>query len=161
VAAHPEPLPIGRGELLRPGDDVTLLGIGRTVAVALRAAELLEARGVQACVVDARFVKPLDEALIGAAARRSLFVVTLEDHVLPGGFGSAVLEWLSREVPLCQARLLGIADAFVEHADQRDQWRAARIDPESVAADVERWLAKLGRPAPPRASSRVELAHAS
>ncbi len=161
VDAHPEPLPIGRAELLRQGDDVTLLGIGRTVAVALRAAELLEERGIQACVVDARFVKPLDESLIGAVARRSLFVVTLEDHALLGGFGSAVLELLAREVPLCQARLKGLADAFVEHADQRDQWRAARIDPESVAGDVERWLAKLGRPAPPRAGARVELAHAS
>ena len=53
---------------------------------------------------------------------------------------------------------MGLGDAFVEHGDVRDQWRAARIDPESVAADVERWLAKLGLPAPPRAA---EFAHAS
>jgi 1-deoxy-D-xylulose-5-phosphate synthase len=161
VDPHPEPLPIGRGELLRQGDDVALLGIGRTVAVALRAAELLEARGIQASVIDARFVKPLDEALIGAVARRSRCVVTLEDHAALGGFGSAVLELLAREAPLCRVRVQGLADAFVEHGDLRDQHRAARIDPESVAEDAELWLAKLGSPAPPRTGLAVELAHAS
>ncbi|HEY8155802.1 MAG TPA: 1-deoxy-D-xylulose-5-phosphate synthase [Myxococcota bacterium] len=157
----PEPLPIGRAELLRQGGDVALLGIGRTVAVAQRAAELLEARGIQAGVVDARFVKPLDEALIGAVARRSRFVVTLEDHAALGGFGSAVLELLAREAPLCQVRLHGLGDAFVEHGDLRDQWRAARIDPESVADDVERWLATPGLAAASRGGAAVEIAHAS
>ena len=157
----PEPLPIGRAELLRHGDDVALLGIGRTVAVAQRAAELLEGRGIQACVIDARFVKPLDEGLIGAAARQTGFVVTLEDHAALGGFGSAVLELLARVAPLSQVRVHALGDEFVEHGDLRDQWRAARIDPESVAEDVERWLAKLGLGASPRAGVGVELAHAS
>jgi deoxyxylulose-5-phosphate synthase len=84
-------------------------------------------------VVDARFVKPLDEVLIGAAARRSRCVVTLEDHAALGGFGSAVLELLARVAPLSHVRVCGLGDEFVEHGDQREQWRAARIDPESVA----------------------------
>jgi 1-deoxy-D-xylulose-5-phosphate synthase len=135
------PLPIGRGERLRAGSDVVLLGIGRTVGVALHAAELLAARGVEAGVIDARFVKPLDARLIGGAARRTRRVVTLEDHVGHGGFGSAVLELLAREAPGAAVRLHAIGDAFVEHGDVREQWRAARIDAESVAEDVERWLA--------------------
>jgi 1-deoxy-D-xylulose-5-phosphate synthase len=161
VDPHPEPLAIGRAELLRQGGDAALLGIGWTVAVARRAAELLEARGIQASVIDARFVKPLDESLIGAVARRSRCLVTLEDHAVLGGFGSAVLELLARVAPLCPVRMHGIGDAFVEHGDQRDQWRAARIDPESVADDVERWLARPGLAATPRTGAAVELAHAS
>ena len=161
VDPRPEPLPIGRAELLRDGGDVALLGIGRTVAVAQRAAELLEGRGIHASVVDARFVKPLDAGLLGAVARRSRFVVTLEDHVGLGGFGSAVLELLAREAPDCQVRMHALGDEFVEHGELREQWRAARIDPESVAGDVERWLAALGFGAPSRAGAAVEMAHAS
>jgi 1-deoxy-D-xylulose-5-phosphate synthase len=129
--------------------------------VAQRAAELLAARGISSCVIDARFVKPLDEALIGAAARRSRCLVTLEDHAGLGGFGSAVLELLARVAPLSHVRVCALADEFVEHGEQRDQWRAARIDPESVAGDVERWLAGLGLAARPRAGLALEMAHAS
>jgi 1-deoxy-D-xylulose-5-phosphate synthase len=161
VDPEPEPLPIGRGELLSHGDDVALLGIGRTVAVAQRAAELLAARGIQACVIDARFVKPLDEVLIGAAARRSRCLVTLEDHAGLAGFGSAVLELLARVAPLSHLRVCALGDQFVEHGEPRDQWRAARIDPESVADDVERWFADLGFAARRRAGLALEMAHAS
>jgi 1-deoxy-D-xylulose-5-phosphate synthase len=160
VDPEPEPLPIGRAELLRQGGDVALLGIGRTVAVAQRAAELLAARGIQACVIDARFVKPLDEVLIGAAARRSRCVVTLEDHTGLTGFGSAVLELLARVAPLSHVRVCALADEFTEHGEQRDQWRAARIDPESIADEVERWLAGLGLLSPARGVA-LEVARAS
>jgi 1-deoxy-D-xylulose-5-phosphate synthase len=160
VDQGPEPLPIGRAELLRQGGDVALLGIGRTVAVAQRAAELLAVRGISSCVVDARFVKPLDEVLIGAAARRSRCVVTLEDHAGLTGFGSAVLELLARVAPLSHVRVCALADEFTEHGEQRDQWRAARIDPESVADDVERWLAGLGLLSPARGVA-LEVARAS
>jgi 1-deoxy-D-xylulose-5-phosphate synthase len=161
VDPHPEPIPIGRAELLRDGGDVALFGIGRTVAVAQRTAELLAERGIKSCVVDARFVKPLDEELLGAVARRSRFVVTLEDHVGQGGFGSAVLELLARVAPRGQVRLHALGDEFVEHGDLRDQCRAARIDPESVAADVERWLCGLGFRSSPRAGPAHGMAHAS
>jgi 1-deoxy-D-xylulose-5-phosphate synthase len=161
VDLHPAPIPIGRAELLRNGDDLALLGIGRTVGVALRAAELLAGRGIQACVVDARFVKPLDAALIRAVARRSRFVVTLEDHAGPCGFGSAVLELLAREAPAIPVRMQALGDAFVEHGDVREQWRGARIDPESVAEDAALWLARQGSRAPARSRRAGELAHAN
>jgi len=161
VAPHPEPVPLGRGELLRSGDDVALVGIGRTVGVALRAAELLAHDGIEACVVDARFVKPLDADLLAAVARRSRCVVTIEDHAGAGGFGSAVLELLAREAPASRVRIHALADAFVEHGDVRDQWRAARIDPETVASDVAGWLAAQGALPASRARLRAGLAHAS
>jgi 1-deoxy-D-xylulose-5-phosphate synthase len=161
VDANPEPIPIGLAELLKDGGDLALLGIGRTVGVALRAAEILAARGIHACVIDARFVKPLDADLIGGVARKTRFVVTLEDHAGLGGFGSAVLELLAREAPLSQVQVLALGDAFVEHADVREQWRAARIDPESVAEDVEKWLAARGARTPARGELAEERAHAS
>jgi 1-deoxy-D-xylulose-5-phosphate synthase len=156
----PAPIPIGLGELLRDGDDVALLGIGRTVAVAQSAAELLASRGIQACVVDARFVKPLDADLIGTVARKTGRVVTIEDHAGLAGFGSAVLELLAREAPRSRVRICALADAFVEHGDVREQWRDARLDPESVADDVTGWLAAQEAPVPASRAQAGEGAHA-
>jgi 1-deoxy-D-xylulose-5-phosphate synthase len=144
--SEPKALPIGRGELLRRGGDVALLGIGRTVPVALTTAELLAERGVRAAVLDARYVKPLDAELILATARAAGHVVTIEDHAGLGGFGSAVLELLARELPRTAVRVHGLPDRFTEHGDVNAQYRAAAIDPESVAADTLAWLHAL-RPA--------------
>jgi 1-deoxy-D-xylulose-5-phosphate synthase len=143
VETEPRPIALGHGELLRRGSDVTLVGIGRTVSVALRAAELLAERGVRAAVIDARFAKPLDEELLCAAARRSGHIVTIEDHAVLGGFGSAVLELLAREVPRTALRMFGLPDRFEQHGDVSAQYRAAQIDPDSVAAETFAWLRGL------------------
>src|SRR5690606_19670326 len=90
-----EPLPVGKAELLRPGADVAILALGPLVWPALEAAEALAAEGVQAAVLNVRFVKPLDEEQILALARRTGRVVTVEDGVRMGGLGSAVLELLA------------------------------------------------------------------
>jgi 1-deoxy-D-xylulose-5-phosphate synthase len=129
----PKPQPLGRGELLREGNDVALVALGKTVGAAERAAELLAERGVQASVVDARWVKPLDEELLSEVARSTGAVVTIEDHALQGGFGSAVLEVLSVRVPEARVLRLGLPDRFIEHGDVDAQWREAGIDAESVA----------------------------
>ena len=147
ILSEPKALPIGRGELLRRGSDVALLGIGRTVPVALKTAELLAERGVRAAVVDARYVKPLDADLICAAARAAGHVVTIEDHAGHGGFGSAVLELLARELPRTAVRIHALPDRFTDHGDVTAQYRAAAIDPESVAGETVAWLHAL-RPAP-------------
>jgi 1-deoxy-D-xylulose-5-phosphate synthase len=136
----PKPLPLGRGELLRPGHDVVLVGIGKTVGTVLEAAEFLEASGVSSAVIDARFVKPLDVELLSEAALRYGRVVTVEDHARAGGFGSAVLELLAETAPGCAVRRLGLPDHFVEHGDVADQWRAAGIDAASVAESTLCWL---------------------
>jgi 1-deoxy-D-xylulose-5-phosphate synthase len=133
----PKPLPIGRGELLRDGDDVAIAALGATVAAAVQAAEALAERGIRAAIVDARFAKPLDVELLSRVARRCGALVTVEDHVLAGGFGSAVLEALAVAAPGVEVRRLGIPDRFVEHGDVSEQWRVAGIDAAGIAAAAE------------------------
>jgi 1-deoxy-D-xylulose-5-phosphate synthase len=143
----PKPLPIGRGELLRDGTDVALVALGKTVPAALAAAARLAASGVSAAVVDARFVKPLDEDLLRDVAERIGVVLTVEDHLLAGGFGSAVLELLSLRAPGTRVRRIGIDDRFVEHAEQDEQWRQVGIDADAVADAALAVLAESAGPA--------------
>ncbi|RIK94821.1 MAG: 1-deoxy-D-xylulose-5-phosphate synthase [Proteobacteria bacterium] len=134
---EPKPLAIGRGELLRDGRDVAFVALGATVVPALAAAERLAERGVGAAVVDARFAKPLDAELLVRVARASRRIVTLEDHALAGGFGSAVLELLAEHAPEARVRRLGLPDRFVEHDDVEAQWRAAGIDADAAVRAAE------------------------
>jgi len=143
----PKPLAIGRGELLRHGGDVALVALGKTVPAALAAAAALAAQGIAAAVVDARFAKPLDEALLADVAARTGVVVTVEDHLLAGGFGSAVLEALAESTPGTRVRRLGIDDRVVEHAEPDAQWREVGIDADAIAAAARAALAE-GTPAP-------------
>jgi len=89
-------------------------------------------------VVDARFAKPLDAELLAQVARRCGAIVTVEDHALAGGFGSAVLEALAQAAPGALVHRLGVPDRFVEHGDVAEQWRAAGIDAAGIAAAAER-----------------------
>jgi 1-deoxy-D-xylulose-5-phosphate synthase len=134
----PKPLAIGRGELLREGEDVALVALGAAVAAAEQAAAILGGRGISAAVVDARFAKPLDVELLTQAGRRCGTLLTVEDHALAGGFGSAVLEALAESAPGTAVARLGVPDRFVEHGEQSEQWRAAGIDAASIAAAAER-----------------------
>ncbi|HBC94831.1 MAG TPA: 1-deoxy-D-xylulose-5-phosphate synthase [Pelotomaculum sp.] len=109
-------LPIGKAEVIKEGTDATLLAIGSMVRVAEEAAKVLAARGVKAAVINARFVKPLDEKCILYYAEMSGKLFTLEENVLQGGFGSAVLELLSaRGRGGLLTHQFGIPDTFVEH----------------------------------------------
>ena len=92
---EPKALPIGKGELLRDGTDVAIVAIGVPVWQAVKAAERLEQEGISTAVMNARFVKPLDQELIVEVAKRVRYVVTVEEGCKMGGFGSAVLEALS------------------------------------------------------------------
>jgi 1-deoxy-D-xylulose-5-phosphate synthase len=144
VRLDPEPkaVPIGRSELLRDGKDVALFAIGKAVVAAEKAADLLAEKGISARVVDARFVKPLDDQALVSAAERCSRIVTIEDHMATGGFGSAVLERLAVLTPEARVLVCGLADRFVEHGETDDQWTAGRIDPESIAARTADWLEK-------------------
>lgn len=109
-------LPIGKGEVLRQGEDVLLLAVGNMVGEAMKAAENLAAAGIAATVINARYVKPLDEELILTYARTIRNIITIEEHVLMGGFGSAVLELLeSAGLSDVRIKRMGIPDSFVEH----------------------------------------------
>lgn len=112
-------LVLGRAEVMRPGDNLAIIAIGNMVRPALAAAELLAGDGIFARVINARFVKPIDRATIVAAARETGRVLTVEEHVHPGGFGSAVLESLA-DAGLCgdggpRVRCLAVPDTIVPH----------------------------------------------
>ncbi|HLY66746.1 MAG TPA: transketolase C-terminal domain-containing protein, partial [Chloroflexota bacterium] len=112
-----QPIQSGKAEVLRHGSDVTLLAFGPCLYWALEAAARLDERSIQATVVNARFAKPLDEPLILELAARTGRIVTVEEHALAGGFGSAVLELLA-DRGLCgsvRVRRVGLPDHFVEH----------------------------------------------
>lgn len=113
-------LPIGKAEVLTTGTDVVILGIGVTVMAALEAKKRLEDEHISVTVVNSRFVKPLDRELITSLAKKIPCVVTVEENVIQGGFGSAVLECLSDEgVTGNRILRLGIGDTFVEHGSQK------------------------------------------
>jgi 1-deoxy-D-xylulose-5-phosphate synthase len=111
-----ESLPIGKGEILRSGDDVLLLGYGTMVYPAMQVAEILSEHGVEATVINARFVKPLDTELILPLAQRIGKVVTLEEGCLMGGFGSAVAEALLDNNVVVPVKRFGVPDKLVDHA---------------------------------------------
>lgn len=120
VAMDPEPaeLPIGKGEILKEGKDVAIVAIGVTVWNAMEAARLLEQEGISAAVVNARFVKPLDDQLIGEVAKRVRCLVTVEEGARMGGFGSAVLESLSDQGIQLPTKVLGLPDWYIEQGPQ-------------------------------------------
>lgn len=114
--ARPAAIPLGAGEILQEGRDVALLALGGTVAPSLDAAERLQERGISVMVVNARFVKPLDRELIRDIAATVRNIVTVEEHVLAGGFGSAVLECLEEEgISKTHVKRVGLQDVFIEH----------------------------------------------
>jgi 1-deoxy-D-xylulose-5-phosphate synthase len=127
-------LPIGRAEMLRSGSDVAILALGAMVLPAERAAELLAAEGVAASVVNARFVKPLDERLILDLAARCGAIVTVEENVKAGGFGSAVLELLTSQDMLVPTRVLAVPDRVFEQASQGRLREFAGLAPAHIAA---------------------------
>ena len=127
------PLSVGKGELLREGSDVLIVAIGSTVVPSLRAADVLEEMGIHPAVINARFLKPLDGDLIGGWAVRTGRVLTVEENVLQGGFGSAVLELLQEKGILdVRVKRLGIPDCFVEHGPQALLRSKYGIDEEGI-----------------------------
>jgi 1-deoxy-D-xylulose-5-phosphate synthase len=150
VPAKPKAIPIGRGEVLAEGEQVALLGYGFGVSVALEAAELLAAHDLKPTVADARFAKPLDGELVERLAAEHDLVVTIEENVLPGGFGAAVLEHLEdafAEGPGDRGRVLriGLPDRYVTHGKPALLRGEVGLTGESVA---ERVLSALRSPQP-------------
>ncbi|HYH54332.1 MAG TPA: 1-deoxy-D-xylulose-5-phosphate synthase [Solirubrobacterales bacterium] len=141
LPARPELLAIGKGEVLAEGERVALLGYGYGVTVAREAAEILAKHGLEATVADARFAKPIDTDLVDRLAREHELVVTIEENVLPGGFGSAVLEHLEdafAEASAERARVLriGLPDSYVTHGKPALLRAEVGLTGESVADRV-------------------------
>ena len=140
-----EPLEIGRGELLAEGDDLLIVAYGAMVAPAMATAGLLQEQGIRATVVNARFLRPLDEALLVPLAKRIGRVVTMEEGCLAGGFGAAVLEALQERDVLVPMLRLGIPDQLVDHASPDESKQALGLTPPQMAERIsERFAAAFG-----------------
>ncbi len=149
-ATDPEALPVGRGEVLREGSDLLFVGFGPIVARAVEAADALEAEGWSVGVINARFAKPLDRQLILDQARGRRLLVTFEESVVTGGFGSGVLEAVEEARMTDPAfrdlavRIIGIpADRFVDHGSVSDLRRVLRLDAPGLADQVLETLEAL------------------
>ena len=150
AAVEPAAIPVGRAEVIREGTDLLFVGFGPIVARAVEAAEALAGEGWSVAVINARFAKPLDRELILEHAHGRQLIVTFEESVVTGGFGSGVLETLEearlvdpvlRDVPV---RIVGIpGGSFVDHGSVADLRRVLRLDAEGLAAQVRETLATL------------------
>jgi 1-deoxy-D-xylulose-5-phosphate synthase len=128
---------IGESEILKQGKDVALIAVGNTVYPSLNVAERLEEEGFSVMVINARFVKPLDRNLISSIASVVPRIVTIEDNILQGGFGSAILEFLNKtEFSHIKIKRLGIPDKFVEQGSQEELRRIYGLDEEGIYTAV-------------------------
>ena len=147
-AQEPVPVPVGKGELLRSGQDIVIVGLGPIVARGLAVAEELTAAGWSVGVVDARYALPLDRDLISAQVAGRQLLVTLEESALPGGFGSAILELLAETLDstdMPAVRRIGIpAGRFVAHGSVADLRRTLRLDEAGIRGQVEDAVVELG-----------------
>jgi len=132
----PEPLPLGVGETLREGDDLAIIAYGHEVYPAVAAANYLAEEGIEATVINARFAKPLDESLLLAAARRCGRVVTVEDGIRAGGFGSGVAEMLQDRGCAVPVLRLGLPDRFIEHGDRNLLLEKYGLDADGIFKSV-------------------------
>ena len=132
---------IGKGELLLDGGDLTLVAIGSTVYPALEAAALLKERGIFASVVNARFIKPLDNDLILSQARKTGCLITIEENALQGGFGSAILELVSDSGLIgVRVKRIGIPDSFIEQGSQAQLRADLGLNGAGIAATCQAFL---------------------
>ncbi|RJQ42113.1 MAG: 1-deoxy-D-xylulose-5-phosphate synthase [Nitrospiraceae bacterium] len=132
---------IGKAEILKEGSDVALIAIGNVVHPALAAAERLEKDGIKASVINARFIKPLDKELILKIASKTKRIITIEENMIAGGFGSAVLEYLnSTDIPDTKIKILGIPDEFVEQGAQAILRKKYGIDEEGIYQSCRAFL---------------------
>lgn len=128
---------MGKAEIMRRGKDGVILAIGRMVYPSLDAAEILAKEGVELEVVNARFIKPLDEELILSNARKMRGVITIEEHILAGGFGSAVMELLSREGVIVPIKSIGLPDRFIEHGEPNILLKRYGLDRDGILRQLK------------------------
>ena len=138
-----ETLPVGKAEVLQEEGDIAFLAVGTMVEKAKEAAAILKEEGIEAAVVNMRFIKPLDTELLGEMARTKRLLITAEENVLAGGFGSAVAEYLADhgiEVPLLR---FGIPDRFIEQGTRRDLLSLCGLQPDEMAERIRERLSQL------------------
>ena len=137
LSNNPQPLDIGCGEILRDGKDAAIIAIGTSVQESLNAAELLTQDGLDVAVIDARFIKPLDEKLILEYAEKTGRIITVEENVVQGGFGTGVLELLSERGVQVQTEQIGLPDHFVEQGTQGELRQRYGIDAAGIRGRLQ------------------------
>ena len=137
-------LPIGKGEVIQDGTDIALIAYGHMVPSAQVLAKSLEAEGLSVAVINARFVKPLDTELICRYAQSTKCMITLEEHAVQGGFGSAVLEEINEHLPEKNVfvKCIGVADKVIEHGAPALVRKDLKLDPESLLNTVQEFYNK-------------------
>lgn len=133
-------LPLGKGEIVKQGADILIIAFGPIIQNALKAAEIVEQEDVATCtVINARFAKPLDVELLRQEIPKHSIVCTLEDHAIQGGFGSAVLEFISEEQIALKSPLIrfGVQDEFVTHGTQGEQHEMNGYDTQSIVTQLK------------------------
>jgi 1-deoxy-D-xylulose-5-phosphate synthase len=148
ISEPPQKLEIGKAEVMREGSDVAILAYGEMVYPAVEAAEELAKDGIQATVVNGRFVKPLDEKLITEIANSHRLILTAEDAYLAGGFGSAVMELLEEKGLLQKVRVvrLGVTDEIVPHGDPKVLLAGYGLTADGIATKVRETLDSMENP---------------
>ncbi|MEP6848031.1 MAG: 1-deoxy-D-xylulose-5-phosphate synthase [Acidobacteriota bacterium] len=145
ISVPPKKIEIGKGEVLREGSDAVIIAYGSMVNPALEAAAILKSEGVDATVINARFVKPLDAEMILTAAEKHGVIVTVEEAYLAGGFGSAVIELLEANRVLDKVKVvrMGVADEIVPHGDPKGLLAKYGLDADGIAKRVSETLAEM------------------
>ena len=138
-----EEVPIGKGRRLRNGDNVAVLSIGAIGTEAIKALDNLKKKGVSAAHYDMRYVKPLDDVMLHEVFAKFKSVITLEDGVIQGGFGSAVTEWMMDQGYSSKVTRMGIPDRWIEHGTQAELYAECGYGAESIEIKVEEELERL------------------
>ncbi|HET7616751.1 MAG TPA: transketolase C-terminal domain-containing protein, partial [Bacillales bacterium] len=132
---------IGTWEMVREGSDAAILAFGPMLNLAEKAAKQMEAKGISVKVINARFIKPMDEAMLEELAEQNTPILTVEEGVLKGGFGSAVLEHFNeKELETAPIRRMGIPDRYIEHGSVGDLLKEAGLTTDGICAEIRALL---------------------
>jgi 1-deoxy-D-xylulose-5-phosphate synthase len=138
-------IPIGTWEVLKEGTQASILTFGTTIPMALQAAERLEQANISVEVINARFIKPLDEEMLRSLQQRNIPIITVEESMLEGGFGSAVLEFFNDNNLQANVNRIGIPDMFIEHGDVNQLLEEINITSDDIVELVEKSVASNNR----------------
>jgi 1-deoxy-D-xylulose-5-phosphate synthase len=138
-------LEIGKAEIIKEGEDVALLAVGLMVSYADKALKLLSEKGINAELINMRFIKPMDENMLNYVAEKFDKIVTLEENALIGGFGAGVLEYFSERGIKKDVLRIGLPDDWVEQGSQKELHKLLGIDPEGIAEKVSDFIHRLAK----------------
>lgn len=139
-----EKIQIGKSELIKEGNDVSIIAIGKMVSRAAQVAELLEKRGIDAEIINARFLKPLDDKIIESSILKTKNVITIEDGILRGGLATSIIEIINNlKLNDILIKTYGYNDEFIQHGDVEQLEKIHGMDAESIAKEVERYMMKV------------------